>query len=476
MKTIVYKSAIPTAKVIMDRPKNLFSPLGTGIGGNQMSYILPPNMRPPNPKDLRTYIAPVQFARVRADISSIVEAVSEAEQGFYPHRVKLQRLFMGIDDNLFIKSCIERRRELTLLRDFHFEDDKGNIDEKTTELFQKEWFYDFRIHAWNAKLYGYSLIQISDIDKSTGVPYEISIVPREHVSPDRKNVTTFIYSIGGAVFQPQETKDYRVTENDFSGHAIWVPTISEQGHSSCGYGMYYNLAVAAVFLRNNLGFNADYVEMFAQPFRHAKTNHIPNSPEWNQLAKLLNDMGNSGWAITGMDDLIDFVDANKSGTGYQSYDNLEHRLKSEAAAFILGHPSAMQVTPGRLGSSQGGQQSPEQAAIQDKQTADGKSETRIVENALPKFRKLGMKIPEGVRYILSNDDEEFQAQKRQNDTNLVYFSGLAQAKAAGLEIADEEQVEEMTKIKFTKVEEPTPAEPMKVVKNFYDNRGKRVLA
>ena len=88
-------------------------------------------------KDLRNYIAPVQFQRLRADVLSWRDIMVESEAAWYPHRVKAQRLFIDTINNAQIFACIERRKDLTLLRKWEFMDKHGKIDENTTpELYE----------------------------------------------------------------------------------------------------------------------------------------------------------------------------------------------------------------------------------------------------------------------------------------------------------------------------------------------------
>ena len=45
-------------------------------------------------KDLRNYITPVQLQRIRQDIAQWRAAIGEAENAWFPHRVRMQRMYM----------------------------------------------------------------------------------------------------------------------------------------------------------------------------------------------------------------------------------------------------------------------------------------------------------------------------------------------------------------------------------------------
>ena len=71
-------------------------------------------------KDLRNYIAPVQFAREKQDVAGWRDVVTEVENAWYPQRIKQQRLYIDtvLDGHVF--SCIDKRRDLTLMRKIEF--------------------------------------------------------------------------------------------------------------------------------------------------------------------------------------------------------------------------------------------------------------------------------------------------------------------------------------------------------------------
>ena len=50
-----------------------------------------------------------------------------------------------------------------------------------------------------------------------------------------------------------------------------MKTPSDTGQSDCGYGLLYKVALYEIFLRNTLGYNGDFVELYSQPYRIGKT-------------------------------------------------------------------------------------------------------------------------------------------------------------------------------------------------------------
>ena len=168
-------------------------------------------------KNLSNYIAPVQLQRLRQDVFSWREVLTEAENSWFPHRVKAQRLFIDTINNGHVFACMERRKDLTLLRKWEFVDKSGKVDQRTTDYFMdtvkgqsqnKEWFNKFLNISLDSIFYGYSLISLGDIEND-GFP-NLDVIKRWNISPDRLNVTNFTYSISGAFFLEEPYKDWQV--------------------------------------------------------------------------------------------------------------------------------------------------------------------------------------------------------------------------------------------------------------------------
>jgi len=367
------------------------------FGGGSMN----PELRTKDNKNLTNYPAPVQLQRIRQDIMSWREALNEAENVWYPHRVKLQKLFIDTVINGHVSACIDRRKDLTLLRKWEFVDRNGKVDQKTTDMFMdtvkgqsqnKEWFNKFLNHGLDSIYFGYSLISLGDV--VDGEFPDLDIVKRWNVSPDRMNVTNFTYSISGAKFEDEPYKDWHV----------YVKTYNDIGTSKSGYGLLYKVANYEIFLRNLIGFNGDFVELFSQPYRVGKTTKKAGDPDYDAMAGAMQQMGSSGWALIDPQDEIEFLETALGGTGYKGYTDFELRLEKKISKIILGHADAIDSVPGKLGNS--GEKSPAEKAMEDKQTKDGAFIANVVNNGLlVNMRNLGFAIPEETIAVLKNDAE-----------------------------------------------------------------------
>ncbi len=396
-------------------------------------------------QNLANYISPVQLQRLRTDVSMWREAIREAEKAYYPFRVKMQRIFIDTILNGHVFSLMERRKDLTLLRDFKICDSKGvESAVLTQELEEQSWFYDFQEYALDAKFFGYSLISLGDIVGNQ--IQDVSMVPRWFISPDRHQVGSFIYATSG--------KDWR--EEPQSDWHVFVNTQSDSGVSPSGYGLLYQIALYEIFLRNTLGFNGDFVELYAMPYRVGKTTKTTET-ERAELERAIQSMGSAGYAIIDPMDEIEFLETKLGGTGYQGYDNLEKRCEAKVSKIILGHADAMDSTPGKLGAGQGDDNSPVAQALRDKQVKDARFMLPVINKQLfPKLRNLGlMNIPEDYKFRYKNDQEEEAFRERQDKSNLVTAQIAQTMKNGGLKMSAD-YFQERTGIETEEVEEVDP--------------------
>jgi phage gp29-like protein len=398
-------------------------------------------------KDLHRVISPVQLQRLRTDVSMWRDAISEAEKAWYPFRVKMQRIFIDTILNGHVFSLMERRKDLTLLRKYAIMDADGNENEELTQYFQNStWFGDFLGYTLDARFFGYSLISLGDIINDQ--INEVSLIPRWFISPDRHEVGSFIYATSGADFREPPQSDWHV----------YVKTKSDNGTSPCGYGLLYQIALYEIFLRNTLGFNGDFVELFAMPYRVGKTTKTTEA-ERSELESAIRNMGSAGYAIVDPMDEIEFLEGKTTGTGYKSYESLEKRCEDKVSKIILGHADAVDSTPGKLGGTQG-EESPVAQALEDKQIQDARFVEPVINNQLiPKLRNLGLvNIPEGYTFKFINDGEEEETRVREDNSNLITAQIAQTMKSAGLQM-DAGYFQERTGIVSQKIELPAPVLP-----------------
>ena len=444
-------------------PTEMFDPASPNFNQNNNNPI---NMAY-DAKNVSRTIAPVQFPRVRIDLREWRDAISEAEMPIFPYRVKMQQIYQDLILDGHIYACWQKRKRLTLSKQAAFFDENKKPLERKHELdfINSQWWNTLVDYLLDAQGYGYQLISLGDI--IGGKFPDLSVVRRQNISPDREVVSPVVYMIDGIHYTDPDFKARKyffdkeneisfnnpecanVVGESYSDWHIWVKTPNQFGMSSCGYGIFYQVALFAILMRNNLKFNADFVELFAQPIRWLKTNKT-NESERAAAELALQNMGSNAYIMTDKEDELQLVQNPSTGNAWQIYENLEQRCKKSITSVILGHEDCMSGTPGTLGSQQGNENSPVQAALREIENEQDKWVCAVInDNVLPKLRNLGFKIPHNVTYGYLNNAEEREVEQQENKRKSDFANVVETLTRAGYEV-DEKFVEEQTGIPVRK--------------------------
>ena len=114
-------------------------------------------------KNLSGYISPVQLQRLRYDIQMWRDAVAQAENAWYPQRVDMQRMYIDTILSGHTLACVNRRKDLTLMRDWSFKNKEGVENEELKELLNKPWFAYVIECILDARAFGYNLVALGAI-------------------------------------------------------------------------------------------------------------------------------------------------------------------------------------------------------------------------------------------------------------------------------------------------------------------------
>jgi len=410
------------------------------------------------------YIMPLQLDRVAYDLKGWRDAIGSAENALYPTRYNMQKMFVDtiLEGHTF--SCMRKMKRKTLLKNFVIADENGNINEEATKLIKnKRWFKTLLGWILDAQFYGYSFIQLGDMISPRKGEYQfpqLTNIRRWNVEPDRQNLVSIPLQKVGIDFLYPSVKGAQDNESYFD-HSIYVDTPTDIGHSICGYGLLYNVALYAILLRNNLADNADYNEKFGTPYRHMKVPQGLDKQTEADLDSIMQNIGAMGYAITPDNIEIKFQESS-TGTGFATFDNLEHRLEKQITKIILGHPSAMDEPPGKLGGSQGANKNPDEdaspagaAMVEAEKEQDDFALDILNNNVINKLRNLGMPFPNNCLFAVTNDKEDFASRKKKDEADLITAQVAQTMKAAGLEYPADE-FNKVTGMKSVKVAEPAP--------------------
>lgn len=411
----------------------------------------------------RSYMMPLQLQRIVQDFSTWRQAILEAENAIYPHRYRMQQMYVDKILEGHILACMDKRKRLTLQKEFKIGriNASGQFEEDTkctSYIKNKRWFRNLQRYMMDKIFYGYSLIQLGDLVKyKNDFNFSgLTIIKRVNVSPDRHNLVRIPYQLQGIDFLDESVVDE--SGISYADWLVYVDTPSDSGASVCGYGLLYNCALYGILLKNNLSNNADYTQMFATPYRHAKTAMKLNEEDQEKLEQIMQQMGATGYAITDDGVSIDFKETN-TGSGFQSYDNLEKRCQAAITKILLGHPNAMEEAAGKLGGTQGSVDAFDMdlspagramAQIEKDDLADHLSDLNDI--LLPKLRKLGFSIPEDCMFYVTNNAEAWEVARKEDAKNKTIADIAMTMKQAGLKM-DAKYFEERTGIPTQEIPE-----------------------
>ncbi len=422
----------------------------------------PAQQRVQDVKSANGYISKVQFDRIKVDILAWRDSLKEAELAWYPHRVKMQRVFIDTVLNGHISACMSKRKDLTLLKGYYIKNVAGEIDEKATELIQKQWFGNILNHVFDAQYFGYSLIALNDLINDE-FP-NIEIIRRWNVSPDRHQLVPLVYSLSGINFLDPNAKD--ASGNSWMDSTIWIETPSDIGASKCGYGLLYKAAYYEILVRNNTGYNATAMELFGQPTRVGKTTKT-DPYERDTFFNALLEMGSNAAILMDSTDEVELMFSPTGSGKNQGYANFEERCERKISKLFFGHDSALDSIAGKLGSEESAIE-----AIEDVERKDTIWMKEVVNShVIPKLQGYGIAIPVGSTFCFSNDKEEVEAQRKEDEEIMKIADICYKFSQAGIE-PDLAWAEERTGMKLTKkeVESTLPGlspEKAAAIKNMY---------
>jgi hypothetical protein len=403
-------------------------------------------------KNLQNTVIPIALGRIVQTIGNWRDGVKEAEQAYYPYRVKMQQLYNDMQDEMHLAACVERRMDLTLMRDYSLvnANDKEN-PEWTKWLKETTWFTDYQRYGLTALYRGYALVSLGDIVDNQ-LP-ELKLIEHSVISPDRKYVGAVIYDPTGISWQDEPYNKWH----------IYFDTPPDIGRGACGYGIFHKCAVPAIILRNNLSDFATFNQRYGMPILRGKTDKTDD--ERTNFFNELKNMGAAGTVVTDTLDEIEFIDNKAGGNGFKTYTELAALCQRMISKYILGHSDAIDSIPKRSGASEGNGQTPTtpvSEALSNIRSKDGKYIEPFNNKLLDLLRYHGVSIPKDLKFKYKNDDEIEEAKSRKNQTNKTIADTAKVMKDAGLQ-PDAKWFEKETGIPCTPIATPPaikPTEPL----------------
>ena len=341
---------------------------------------------------LKFYEVSNQIPVESIDITDYKLAVSLAERFYYANRYGLLKIYERMVANAKVMSLFRQRISLFKGRfDIKLMDKSKEVD----NLIDTPFFNDTLTSIYYALLYGYTLQFIGELqpNKMTFKKYEVW--KRELVEPDYKQVSQFAsYSIG---------QNYEL-DPEINKKFLAFHTSDPTARNVCGKGILFLIITEFInFIKGN-NKNGDYIQRYGEPYKLITTEYINDetsdgqeSPEIQQLRKIGQD--SSGYAIVDNRTKMELVEPKSMKP--EIFDLYIDRQYNNITAVILGHENAMSETAGKLGATQGGENSLISQAVNQIVLDDSKYILEQLNNELlPKMFINGCKIPINSKFVL----------------------------------------------------------------------------
>lgn len=257
----------------------------------------------------------------KKDVASWRQAWQAAISIDNPSRNRLYDIYTDCLVDLHLTGCIEQRMGETTCKAFALVGRDGKIDQKGTEMIDREWFSTFIKLTLESLFWGHSLIQLGDVvGDAGGMRFDgVELVPRKHVVQE---------------------------------YGVVIRTVSEDWHSGIPYregefadwcvevggprdlGLLNKCAPQCISKKNMLAFWDMFGELFGVPMRIARTS-TNNESERKRIEQSLDNMGAAFWALFPEGTDIEIKESSR-GDAYNVYDKRVDRCNSEISKGILG--------------------------------------------------------------------------------------------------------------------------------------------
>ena len=332
-------------------------------------------------KDLYAY-----FDRSKKSIADYLSEYQNASNYNYyknlgnriDYRYRLIDLYEYGMQDLHLTSIVDSLYHQIVGERYSIKDAEGNTLKDATKLIKGSWFVKYVRGILESKLYGYTLIELGDVDEKTGTLEEVRFIERRNVAPKDNLVLEFIHDAAGWDITSDELKtDYVLVDGEE------------------GYGWMLKALPIVMSKRFALSSHTQYAETYGIPMIVGKT----TDDSYEEKKSLANDIAaarDSRVIVTGLEDDITFLNQISNDTN-KIYTELVRLTNDEMTMLILGQ-SATTESQAYAGS----------AEIQYRVMVDRVEAIRefvqnnVNENLLWRLREKGMDIPEGATLQYSN--------------------------------------------------------------------------
>jgi hypothetical protein len=245
-------------------------------------------------------------------------AIASAQDPDNPSRLPLLRLY----DRAMYDDTVTATTEMRILRlqqsTFAWVNQNGEVNEELTASFKKEWFENYMRWMLERKFYGFSLVEISEVDPSSGIS-ALSLINRKHVLQYKKMVLRRESDSAGQNYLDQGMENWIIEvgeERELGILSKVIPLIILKSIAQGGWGR--------------------YTEVFGIPLRWIKT-ESKDKKRLDDLAEMLQNMAIDPWVVLQGDEEFQVADNKLGSEGFKNFDMFWQRIDSAIARTLLGN-------------------------------------------------------------------------------------------------------------------------------------------
>lgn len=312
------------------------------------------------------------------------QARDAAESIYWPQRKTLHDMYREITLDPHLTNEMDTRLRGVTNVTWTFQLDGDPIPELESFI-KKRAFKKLIRHIIEARLYGFSLIEIIDIRQAI-----IELVPREHVLPEQNLVVADPYLA---------SEGYDYTKPPFAGRVLAVGEPDD-------LGLLFKVAPYVILKKGDVSDWATYCEIFGSPLRVGK--YDPTMPEnQKQVENSLRQMGANAWGAFPIGTEFEYIDANKGGTGNTVYQSFAEFCNAEISKALVG-----QTMTSSDGSSEA------QAKIHKEKLEEINRDDRefvmsvLNEDFIPLLIAAGYTVPEGAEFTVMEEESTIPKSER----------------------------------------------------------------
>jgi hypothetical protein len=311
----------------------------------------------------------------RKETSDWQEAREARYNPVNPLTYSLQQIYRDAMLDNHLSGAINNRILQIINKEFLLKDQSGNVDVQRSLFVQNRNFRKIIRAALESKLFGYSMLFISDFEE--GKIKSVMEIPRENVIPEK-----------GIIVQDMlNPNSNRIYFKDYPQFLIYI----QLGSNSVGD--LERLAPLTIYKRHSWASWDEFEQIFGVPIRIART-MINTQKHKDDLQMWLETMGTANYAILDKQTDIEIKENSKSDA-YNVFLQKIEIINKEISKGILGETMTMDD-----GSSQS-QANVHLETLNQVIAADiADIEDWVTDNFLPILRSLGYDIPEGYYFVL----------------------------------------------------------------------------